>query len=62
MPKCFEDDGTTTFFKTEFKNTVEALILEIKNGLAMNSGPYGISLMDSIIFSISDENKNVVVS
>lgn len=41
---------------------MEAIILEIKEGLAKNSGPYGISLLDSLIFSIKDSEKRVVVS
>ena len=63
MPKCFEDSrGRTVFFKTEFKAKVEALVLEIKKGLAMDNGAFGISLLDSLIFSIKDSEKRVVVS
>ena len=47
MSKCFEGD-TTTLFETEFKAKVESLISEIKGALTKNSGPYGVSLLDSL--------------
>ena len=62
MPKCFESGNSIVFFKTEFKAKVQALISEIKKGLAMDNGAFGISLLDSLIFSIKDSEKRVVVS